>query len=71
MIIIKIYPKKGKPYYFQKKIGRNALIGTSNLNRATRFNASIAHEIVRELSVWIECYPMSYTDFDDQLLLAH
>lgn len=34
---IKIYPKTGEPYYFQKMIGKYAVKGTKNLKDATMF----------------------------------
>lgn len=71
MNAIKIYPKKGKPYYFEKMIGKRAIKGTHSLKYATRLQANESREIVRDLCKWIDCSVVTYIDFDEQLLLAH
>ena len=52
---IKIHPKQGRPYYFQKMIGKYAVKGTRNLKEATMFlTLKEAEEVIELIEVFIK-----------------
>lgn len=60
---IKIYPKTGEPYYFQKMIGKYAVKGTKNLKEATMFKSyKDSKKITDSLSLKFLLY---YSLFED------
>lgn len=54
-MFIEIYPRKGKPYYFQKMIGKYGIKGTGNLKEATMFlTLKEAEEVIELIEVFIK-----------------
>lgn len=47
--IIKIYPEKSEPYYFQKTIGKYAVKGTKDISKATRLTHNEAFSMKDKL----------------------
>lgn len=58
MHVIIVHPKKGKPYFFKKMIGKRAIIGTYDDTQATKMGFVECGEIVIQLSEWIKCEPV-------------
>lgn len=57
---IKVYPKKGKPYYFQKMIGKHTIMGTHIKGKAKHLTLQEKREVTALLDGFIKYEVIDY-----------
>lgn len=65
---IRLRPKSGEPYYFQKMLGSDALVGTKYIEEATKLPYQEAIQLHSNLLKFISAELLEEYSDSDQLL---
>lgn len=70
IVYIRLRPKSGEPYYFQKMLGSNALVGTKYIEEATKLTYQEAIRLHSNLLNFIRAELLEECRDTEQLIHA-